>query len=194
MERQSLRKIFQKRWIRWKFCEIVSIFHDSRKALQKVLVSVTLLFSFEWSCWFLRIHSFRKHNEHFLKAHCFSQGSEERKMHGVTWPIASYTTRHGWDGSAMTSSPKPFHLLNALHSVHTWQDMPTPWNWLSWQEHIGFDTHKTVPHTWGTGAWADIDKCWWPHPMTLTSTPSINQTHPLSLSFNPHSTRPGMRP
>ena len=32
------------------------------------------------------------------------------------------------------------------------------------------------------------------HPMTLTSTPSINQTHPLSLSFNPHSTRPGMRP
>ena len=32
------------------------------------------------------------------------------------------------------------------------------------------------------------------HPMTLTSTPSINKTHPLSLSFNPHSTHPGMRP
>ena len=32
------------------------------------------------------------------------------------------------------------------------------------------------------------------HPMILTSTPSINQTHPLSLSFNPHSPRPGMRP
>ena len=32
------------------------------------------------------------------------------------------------------------------------------------------------------------------HPMTLTSTPSINQTHPLSLSFNPHSTRLAMRP
>ena len=32
------------------------------------------------------------------------------------------------------------------------------------------------------------------HPMTLTSTPSINQTHPLSLSFNPLSTCPGLRP
>ena len=32
------------------------------------------------------------------------------------------------------------------------------------------------------------------HPMTLTSTPSINQTHPLSLSFNPLSTHPGLRP
>ena len=31
------------------------------------------------------------------------------------------------------------------------------------------------------------------HPMTLTSTQSINQTHPLSLSFNPHSTCPGLR-
>ena len=41
---------------------------------------------------------------------------------------------------------KPFHFLNALHSVHTWQHMSTPRNWLSWQEHIGFDTHKTVPH------------------------------------------------
>ena len=28
----------------------------------------------------------------------------------------------------------------------------------------------------------------------VTSTPSINQTHPLSLSFNLHSTRPGLRP
>ena len=49
--------------------------------------------------------------------------------------------------NTLIESPKPFHFLNALHSVHTWQDMPTPRNWLSWQEHIGFDTHKTVPHT-----------------------------------------------
>ena len=32
------------------------------------------------------------------------------------------------------------------------------------------------------------------HPMTLTSTPSINQIHPLSLSFNLHSAHPGMKP
>ena len=31
------------------------------------------------------------------------------------------------------------------------------------------------------------------HPMTLTSTPSTNQ-NPPSFSFNPHSTRPGLRP
>ena len=31
------------------------------------------------------------------------------------------------------------------------------------------------------------------HPMTLTSASSVNQTLPLSFSFNPHSARPGMR-
>ena len=44
-------------------------------------------------------------------------------------------------------------------AYQTWQDMSTPRNWSSWQEHIGFDTHVTVPHTRGTGAWADIDNC-----------------------------------
>ena len=111
--------------------------------------------------------------------------TKQNKTAGVTWPIVSYTTRRGWDGcSAMTSSPKQFHFLNALHSVHTWQHTSTPWNWSSSQKHIGFDTHETVPHTEGRVhglTLTSVDD----HPMTLTSTPSINQTHPLSLSFNP---------
>ena len=56
---------------------------------------------------FLWIHSLHKCNGHFLMEHCFSQGSEVRKMHGVTWHTALWMTRHGWDGcSAITSSPK----------------------------------------------------------------------------------------
>ena len=131
---------------------------------------------------FLWIHLFHKHNKHFLKECCFSHGSEERKTHGATWLIASCITRHGWDGcSAMTSSPKPFHFLNALHSVQTWQHMSTPRNWSSWQEHIGFDTHETVPHIWGTDAWADIDICWWPPHDTHFHT--IHQSNPPSFTL-----------
>ena len=109
--------------------------------------------------------------------------------------IKQHNTMKPWDGcSATTSSPKPFHFLNASHSAHIWQNMPTPSNWSSSQEYTGCDTHVTVPQERGTGAWADIDNCWWNTPWhSLPHHPPI-KTHPLSLSFHPHSTRPGLRP
>ena len=95
-----------------------------------------------------------------------------------------YTYRHEWDGcSAMTSSPKPFHFLNASHSALIWQNMPTPTNWSSLQEYISFDTHVTVPQGRGTGGWADIDNCWWNTPWhSLPHHPPI-KAHPLSFFF-----------
>ena len=107
------------------------------------------------------------------------------RRHGVTWHTVLCTTRHGWDGcSAMTSSPKPFHFLNASHSAHIWQNMPTLINWLSSQQYTGYDTHVTVPQGRGTSGWADIDNCWWNTPWhSLPHHPPI-KTHPLSL-FSP---------
>ena len=67
-------------------------------------------------------------------------------------------------------------------SVHTWQHTSTPWNWSSWQEHIGFDTHKTVPqNTEGTSALAYIDVCWWPPHDTHFHT--IHQSNPPSFTL-----------
>ena len=139
---------------------------------------------------FLWIHSFHKHNEHFMKEHCFSQGSEERKTHGVTWHTASYTTKHGWDGcSAITSSPKPFHFLNALHSVHTWQHTTTPRNWSSWQEHIGLDTHMTVTDHmrdgWMGWHWQVLMTTPW-HSLPPHPTIKLPPFHPSSLSNSNH--------
>ena len=136
-----------------------------------------------------------QHNTYFLKAHGSNHHSEEGRTHGVTWHTVLCTTRHGWDGcSATTSSPKPFHFLNASHSAHIWQNMPTLTNWSSSQECTSCDTHVTVPQWQGMGARTDIDNCWWNTPWhSLPHHPPI-KTHPLSLSFNHHSTRPGLRP
>ena len=93
----------------------------------------------------------------------------------MTWHTVLWMTKHGWDGcSATTSSPKPFHFLNALNSVHTWQDTSTPWNWSSWQEHIGFDTHETVPHTVRDG-------CMGRHWQVLMATPWHSLPHHPSI-------------
>ena len=77
---------------------------------------------------------------------------------------------------------KQFHFLNALHSVHTWQHTSTPRKWLSWQEHIGFDTHEIVSHTWGTGMhwhWQLLMTASW---HSLPHHPSIKPTLFHSLS------------
>ena len=70
-----------------------------------------------------------------------------------------------------THHPSPF-----AHCVHA--TLLQPHNIAFWRkkEHIGFDTHKTVPHKWGTSGWADIDKCWWPPHDTHFHT--IHQSKP----------------
>ena len=81
------------------------------------------------------------------KAHCFHHGSKGR-THRVTWHTVLCKCRRGRDGcSATTSSPKPFHFLNASHSAHIWQDVPTTSNWLSLQEHTLAWGHSAIVHT-----------------------------------------------
>ena len=83
------------------------------------------------------------------------------------------------------STHQKYQTLNAnpndLHSVQTWQDTSTPRKWSRWQERIGFDTHETVPHTWGTGAWADIDICW--RQTHDTHFHTIHQSNPPSFTL-----------
>ena len=72
--------------------------------------------------------------------------------------------------------PKTIPLSQRLlHNAPSWQNIPTPKDSLSLQQHTGFDTHVTAPHT--------RDGCMWltstvveDHAMTLTSTPSNHQT------------------
>ena len=87
----------------------------------------------------------------------------------------------------MTSSPKPFLFLNALHNVRSGQNVPTPKHLLTLQQHTGFDTRDCPSHT--------RDGCMWlkstaveDHAMTLASTPSNHQTPLFHPSFNPRST------
>ena len=81
------------------------------------------------------------------KAHCSHHGSKGR-THRVTWHKMMCKCRRGRDGcSATTSSPKPFHFLNASHSAHIWQDVPTTSNWLSLQEHTLAWGHSAIVHT-----------------------------------------------
>ena len=105
-------------------------------------------------------HWHHNHNTHFLKAHCSNHHPEKGRTRSVTWHTVLCTTRHGWDGySAMTSSPKPFHFLNASHSVHIWQNMPTPSNWSSLQQHTSCDTRSHPCSCWLVGF--NSVKSWW---------------------------------
>ena len=100
----------------------------------------------------------------------------------VTWDTVLCTTRHERDGCcATTPSTKSFLFPNDLLNLLIWYHIPAPRNWPSLQQHTGFDTHVTAPHT--------RDGCMWltstvvvDHAMTLTSTPSKCQT---SHSFIP---------
>ena len=94
----------------------------------------------------------------------------------------------GW--CAITSSPKPFPFLNDLLNVLIWHHMPSPTNWLTFQQHTVYDTHMTVPQPLRTGGFADVDNCW-------RNTPSHSPPHhptlkhlPLSPLFQPSRNTP----
>ena len=116
------------------------------------------------------------------KPHCSNRDSEGMTQ-SVTWDTVLCKCRHGRDGcSATTSSQKPFPFLNASRSANIWQDVPTPSNRSSMQQHTGFDTHETVPRGWGMGGRAEVDNYWWNMPShSLQHHPPIKTPPSFSL-------------
>ena len=118
----------------WNMVLLIAPSVKHKEVFQREIIG-TLSFSPFLSFWFLwemlivnvffpyfvnKLYS-RNTSLRFLKAHCSNCHSEEGRTNSVTWHTVLCTTRHGWDGcSAMTSSPKPFHFLNASHSAHIW--------------------------------------------------------------------------
>ena len=102
------------------------------------------------------------------------------KQRAPTWP---HTTK--WRVFLESNNVVlPFHFepshhrrLECMNEIRIW--------WGRQSAEKGFDrlwlTFVTVPHTQGTGAWADIDKCWWPPHDTHFHT--INQSNPPSFTL-----------
>ena len=108
------------------------------------------------------MHWHHKHNTHSFKPHCSIHNWEERKTHGSTWNTVLCTTRHECVMTGVQWHHAQSHcpFLNELLNVLIWHHMPSPSNWLAFQQHTVFDTHMTVPQPLRTSGCADIDNCW----------------------------------